>query len=140
MMNTPQLPDLPSLKNHQPQDQFLSLTQDYAITLSYKALEQIKILQREDYTLQEFFPRVAISGKGCGGFTYALTFGPILMEDIVLIYPDGIKILLDRFTAYYFKRGSIDFVQNYDSEGFVIKNNDEELFQGKFYQNNLPIL
>jgi len=110
---------------------------NFDITLSKMALDQLQLLMKEDYTLESLLPRLAISGKGCGGFTYALTFTGPQKEDLVLNFDSvgngNFKILLDSFTAQYFKRGTIDFFQSETEEGFVITNFDENNYEGKFF-------
>lgn len=100
------------------------------------ALRQIQLIQRHDYTLEGMFFRIKIGGKGCGGFTYETGFSTPLADDLRLNL-DGLTILMDRFTAYYTQRATLDHRVDTaaNDEGFVVENPDAELYQGKFFKN-----
>jgi iron-sulfur cluster assembly protein len=106
-----------------------------SLKISKIALAQLKIMQEMDYTLEGKYPRIAVKGKGCSGFDYALFFDTPKKNDVVVTF-EKTNILLDPFTAFYFKNGTIDYKLLPGEEGFIITNFDEELYQGKFYDKN----
>lgn len=110
--------------------------QDFNIHLSQAALDQIKLIKDNDFTLEGMFFRVKIGGKGCDGFTYDTGFSEPHDEDVVLSFK-GAKVLLDAFTAHYCKDGSIDYLLNPKSneDGFVFMNFNEEKYHGKFFKD-----
>ena len=105
---------------------------NFNVTLAAKA--QIRLILDQDFTLQDHHLRIVIKGKGCNGFTYAVQLSLVSIEDVVIDVEDGIKLLLDHFTAQFVKRGTIDFIQTHHEEGFQFFNEDENLFHGKFFK------
>ena len=108
---------------------------NFNITLTAPAAAQILLLLNNDYTLENSYPRLAIKGKGCNGFDYAISFTQKLPDDLWVNTNYDIKILLDTFTAKFVKDGTLDFIQSHEDEGFHFKNNHENLFHGKFYKD-----
>ena len=116
----------------------------YSISLSQAAMAQILLIKENDYTIDQHHLRISINGKECDGFRYAIGFSPVHPEDIVLSYPQDIKILLDPFVSQYFKSGIVDYQINEHEEGFVVTNDDELKYHGKFFaedlkKGNIPI-
>ncbi len=111
------------------------------VTCSAIALRQLDLLVENDFTLSGKFLRVAISGKGCDGFTYSIGFTPKLVDDfeIRLITPqNSMNLLMDPFVAFYLQDCFIDYLQDLesDNEGFTVKNNKAELYHGKFWKED----
>lgn len=109
---------------------------DFNIEISQAALKQINLIRDNDYTLEGMEFRVKIGGKGCDGFTYDTGFSQPHTDDVELLY-QGTKVLLDPFTAYYCKEGSLDFLLNpkTNEDGFVFVNFKEEDYHGKFFKD-----
>lgn len=109
---------------------------DFNIQLSQAALNQIKLIKENDFTLEGMFFRLKIGGKGCDGFTYDTGFSERLEDDIALKF-DDIEIIIDPFTAHYCKEGSLDFLLNPSSneDGFVFMNFNEGDYHGKFFKD-----
>ncbi len=105
------------------------------------AAAQIKVIKENDYTLEDCVFRLKIGGKGCSGFTYETGFGQALPDDIVLEMEfAGIGIItlhMDPFTHYYAHAGKLDYQIDPDThkDGFVFDNFNENLYQGKFFQD-----
>lgn len=119
--------------------------EDIKIHISNKALEQIKLILDNDYTLGEQQLRLKVDGKGCNGFDYAIGFTEKEKDDLELPIEFtflSFKILLDPFTAFYCKEGTIDYIQDFanDTEGFTFENANEKKYRGKFFKNsnNVP--
>lgn len=110
--------------------------QDFNIQLSKAAFDQIKLIKANDYTLDGMSFRLKIGGKGCDGFTYDTGFSAPHEDDIVLSF-ESLELLLDPFTAYYCKEGSLDFLLNpkTNEDGFVFINFNEEKYHGKFFKD-----
>lgn len=106
------------------------------LTLTAEAASQIKLIQQHDYTLNGLSFRVKIGGKGCGGFTYELGFSAPLPDDVVL-ETDGVRILMDPFTAFYTRLARLDHRVEADNneEGFIVENAEESLYAGKFFKD-----
>ncbi len=120
------------------------MTNKLDIQVSNQAFDQIQLIKSNDYTLDDMVFRLKIDGKGCSGFDYAMGFSPIHPEDVVLAIKkadeqDGqnIEIYIDPFTAFYCRRGKIDFILDIKNseEGFHFENFDEKNFRGKFFKD-----
>ncbi|MBC74444.1 MAG: hypothetical protein CME64_00355 [Halobacteriovoraceae bacterium] len=109
---------------------------DFNIQVSKAALEQIKLIKENDYTLNDEKFRLKIGGKGCDGFTYDTGFSTPLEDDVELEFGE-VKVILDPFTAHYCKEGSLDFLLNpkTNEDGFVFINFNEEKYHGKFFKD-----
>ncbi|MBL7666188.1 MAG: hypothetical protein JNM93_13715 [Bacteriovoracaceae bacterium] len=106
------------------------------LVFSEMALQQLKLMQENDYTLENKFPRIQVSGKGCGGFDYEIGFTEKSEADLVFEF-QGLKYIMDPFTAFYLKKGTVNFEADYknNQEGFHVINDDEKNYQGKFFKN-----
>ncbi len=111
------------------------------IQLTDSAIAQIKLIKENDFTIEpEYMFRLKIGGKGCDGFTYETGFSEVLDDDIRYEFKD-LTIVIDSFTAFYFKNGSIDFVNDVENntDGFVIVNFDEKNHVGKFFKDETKV-
>jgi len=106
------------------------------LELTPRALEQIRLLKLNDYTLSEMDFRIKIGGKGCGGFTYETGFSERLPDDIVVSFEDCV-ILIDPFTAFYTQEAKIDFQLDleHNLDGFIVDNMAGQKYAGKFFKN-----
>lgn len=100
------------------------------------AAQQINVIKENDYTTEGLVFRMKIGGKGCGGFTYDTGFSEPLDDDTV-VNSEGVDIYLDPFTYHYCSDGVLDYQMDPDTkeEGFVFTNNNEHLFEGKFFKD-----
>jgi Fe-S cluster assembly iron-binding protein IscA len=106
------------------------------LTVSPEAARQIRLLLQHDYTLKGLSFRIKIGGKGCGGFTYELGFSAPLPDDVIL-ETDGVRVLMDPFTAFYTRLARLDHRLEPDNneDGFVVENAEESLYAGKFFKD-----
>lgn len=110
------------------------------IMFTQRALDQLKLIIENDFTLAGKYFRLVISGKGCDGFTYAAGFTDLQDEDFlvrILNANEDIYVIIDPFAAFYLQEASVDFIQdfNLDAEGFVITNHSQNEFKGKFWRS-----
>ena len=66
--------------------------------------------------------RVFISGGGCGGMTYGMTFADKVTPYDKTLQGDGYKILVDAVALNYLKGCEIDFMQEGLNASFVFNN------------------
>ncbi len=64
---------------------------------------------------------MCISGGGCHGFQYSLTFDSKNDHDHV-IEVHGVKIIFDEQSAPYLEEAEIDYVESVMGEGFMVNN------------------
>jgi Fe-S cluster assembly iron-binding protein IscA len=117
---------------------------DLNITITTDAFNQIKLIQDNDYTIQDQVFRLKIDGKGCNGFDYALGFTEAHPDDLKYTFNQGdsaITFNIDPFTAYYCKLGKVDYISNVKKmvEGFHFENLNEKDHRGKFFKNESKV-
>jgi len=66
--------------------------------------------------------RIYISGGGCGGMSYGMTFTDEQSDFDTQLQFDGFKILVDVVALNYLKGAQIDYIQEVGRERFVFNN------------------
>jgi iron-sulfur cluster insertion protein len=66
--------------------------------------------------------RVFVSGGGCGGMTYGMTYAESIGERDKVLEGDGFKIVVDAIALSYLKGCDIDFTQDGLNASFVFNN------------------
>jgi len=121
-----------------------NLNELYKFDLTDSAFMQIKLIQDNDFTLENHTFRLKIGGKGCDGFTYDTGFSQKVEDDVELEFINKnqpLKILLDKFTAFYCKEGILDyyFIPHENEDGFFFTNKNEDKHHGKFFKDGVNI-
>jgi iron-sulfur cluster assembly protein len=93
------------------------------ITVSQKAVGEIKRLQAADPTTAQSALRVMVVGGGCSGMSYKLGFEsqPPQPTDKILEI-DGIKIIVDTKSSLFISGTELDFSDGLNGTGFVFNN------------------
>ena len=71
---------------------------------------------------QGVFLRIAISGGGCNGLSYKLSFAPGPRKGDILVRTAGASVLVDPKTALYLKGTVVDFSDRMIGGGFKFAN------------------
>ena len=89
------------------------------VTVTDTAAQKIRELMDSEPEGEISVLRIAVQGGGCSGFQYALGFdrGP---QDEVEV--NGVRIVIDPFSAPYLTGSEIDFVDQLMGAGFAINN------------------
>lgn len=66
--------------------------------------------------------RISVSGGGCAGLQYGMKLEPDQAEDDMLLDFDGLKVLVDPFSAPMLEGTTIDFVDSLTGSGFKFEN------------------
>ena len=66
--------------------------------------------------------RVAIEGGGCSGFQYGLGFDRGAQEGDVEFECEGVKVVVDPFSAPYLGGAVVDYLETIQESGFKIDN------------------
>lgn len=111
------------------------------IMFTERAIEQLKLIIENDFTLAGKYFRIVVSGKGCEGFTYAAGFTDLQEDDFLIRIANSeeeIFVVIDPFASFYLQEASVDFIQDFtkDAEGFVITNHSQSEFKGKFWRQS----
>lgn len=91
------------------------------ISITDKALEQIKNIAKTDNPDGTKGLRLAVTGGGCSGLSYKIEFSDSKEKDNVLDF-GGVKVLIDPKSVIYLKGIVLDFKDGLNGKGFVFDN------------------
>ena len=92
------------------------------LTLTPIAAAKVKELMAEEPDAETMVLRVAIQGGGCSGFQYGLGFDSGAAEGDHELELEGVKVVVDPFSAPYLQGATIDFMNGLQESGFKIDN------------------
>ena len=95
---------------------------DRLLTLTPLAAEKIRALQAEEPETEATVLRIAIQGGGCSGFQYGLGFDSGAVEGDVQLEVEGVRVVVDPFSAPYLRGVTIDYLEGLQESGFKIDN------------------
>ena len=94
---------------------------DTEMKISATAAEQLKtLLGSIDEDIAGI--RIFVSGGGCGGMTYGMTYAEAIQPYDKILEGDGYKIMVDPVALGYLQGADIDYVDNGMSKSFVFNN------------------
>jgi len=94
-----------------------------AVSLTEQAAEEVKRIIEEQKYEENMALRVGVTGGGCSGFSYALTFDKTYDEKMDSRYDcHGVPVVVDRKSALYLDGTTVDFHDGIDKRGFVFEN------------------
>src|SRR5918911_2724760 len=92
------------------------------VTVTESAATKIKQLMAEEPEGDLSVLRIAIQGGGCSGFQYALGFDRGPQDGDNEIESNGVRVVIDPFSAPYLAGSEIDYVDALMGAGFAINN------------------
>ncbi len=92
------------------------------ITITEKAVTEIKKIMEENKIPADFGLRVGVKGGGCSGFTYSLGFDPSSREGDTIIELEGLKLFVDGKSLFYLSGTQLDYSSGLNGKGFVFNN------------------
>ncbi len=90
------------------------------ITVTPKAAEQIKTMQREQ-SLAGKALRVYVDAGGCSGMEYGMAFDEKKPDDVIAVQ-DGVEVVVDPMSLNFLKGSTIDYMDSLQGTGFKINN------------------
>jgi len=94
---------------------------DQEIRVSDSAARQLAaILQNAEDGIEGI--RVFVSGGGCGGMTYGMTYAENIDQRDKVLEGDGYKMVVDTVAMSYLKGCDIDFIEEGLNASFVFNN------------------
>lgn len=90
------------------------------VSLTPAAAEKIRGLMATETDVSVL--RVAIEGGGCSGFQYGLGFDRGPQEGDHEFEIEGVKVVVDPFSAPYLKGATVDYLETIQESGFKIDN------------------
>jgi len=91
------------------------------ITISDSAARRITALKAQE-AAEGAFLRIAVSGGGCSGFQYGLSFDEETSPDDVVFEHGGIRVVVDDVSLELLNGSEVDFVEDLMGASFQIKN------------------
>ena len=93
---------------------------DELVTLTPSAAAKIRELIAQEADVSVL--RVAIEGGGCSGFQYGLGFDRGAQEGDHELECEGVKVVVDPFSAPYLRGSTVDYLETIQESGFKIDN------------------
>jgi iron-sulfur cluster assembly protein len=91
------------------------------ISITDKAIEQIKIISQTDNPDGSKGLRLAVTGGGCSGLSYKIEFSDKKERDNVLHF-NGVNVFIDPKSLIYLKGIVLDFKDGLNGKGFSFDN------------------
>jgi len=95
---------------------------DDEITLTAKAIQQVKKIKAENQIPEDHGLRLGVKGGGCSGFTYVLAFDEQPRENDKVMTVEGMRVFIDPKSLFYLSGTELDFSDGLDGKGFVFHN------------------
>jgi iron-sulfur cluster insertion protein len=97
------------------------VTEDRRITITESAARRIAALKAQE-AAEGAFLRIAVSGGGCSGFQYGLSFDEDTSPDDVVFEHGGVRVVVDGVSLDLLSGAEVDFVEDMMGASFQIKN------------------
>ena len=91
------------------------------IVISENAARRIAMLKEQEAATDAFL-RIAVSGGGCSGFQYGLSFDEQRNPDDFVFEEGGIAVVVDDVSLDLLNGAELDFVEDLMGASFQIKN------------------
>ncbi|MFZ1289860.1 MAG: iron-sulfur cluster insertion protein ErpA [Melioribacteraceae bacterium] len=92
------------------------------ITISEKALKQVKQIMSENNIPENYSLRISVKGGGCSGFTYNLGFDGDEKDGDTFFENQDLKIVVDGKSLFYLLGTELDFSDGLNGKGFLFNN------------------
>ncbi len=99
-----------------------TLEQTSVITLTESAAEQLDAIMKEKGIRETHSLRVFVSGGGCSGLQYGMTFDPSPLDVDTVLTQHGMRVVIDPQSLRYMDGSTIDYVDSLMGGGFHIEN------------------
>jgi iron-sulfur cluster insertion protein len=91
------------------------------VVLTESAAQRIAVLRTQE-NAENAFLRIAVSGGGCSGFQYGLSFDDQRNEDDFIFERDGVGVVIDDVSLGLLNGAELDFVEDLMGASLQIKN------------------
>jgi iron-sulfur cluster assembly protein len=98
-------------------------TTGFQVTLTDAAAAEVqKFIAAEQVPVETAGLRVSVLPGGCSGFKYSLNIEERPLEDDMVQEINGVRVLVDGFSAQYLNGVTIDYVSSMQGSGFTFNN------------------
>jgi iron-sulfur cluster assembly protein len=98
-----------------------TLNKTAPITLTERALAEVKIIMQDKSVPADYGLRVGVQGGGCSGMSYLLGFDKVKDSDEVYEL-DGVQLIMDKKHGMYVMGMQVDFQDGLNARGFTFSN------------------
>ncbi|MEL6526504.1 MAG: iron-sulfur cluster insertion protein ErpA [Chloroflexota bacterium] len=98
-----------------------TIAEQFELTVTPSAVQVIKNLLQER-NIPNYSLRVFVTGGGCSGMQYGMSFEENSREYDQVVSVDGVSLLIDPTSTVYLEGATIDFVDSLIGGGFRIDN------------------
>ena len=95
--------------------------EERGIVVTENAARRIAVLRTQEQA-ENAFLRIAVSGGGCSGFQYGLSFDDQRNDDDFLFERDGVTVVVDDVSLGLLNGAQVDFVEDLMGASFRINN------------------
>src|SRR5215813_5067334 len=99
----------------------MSEVEERRVVLTESAARRIAMLKTQE-NAENAFLRIAVSGGGCSGFQYGLSFDDQRNEDDFVFERDGVAVIVDDVSLDLLTGAEVDFVEDLMGASFQIRN------------------
>ena len=99
----------------------VSEIEERSIVVTENAARRIAALRTQE-EVGDAYLRIAVSGGGCSGFQYGLTFDDTRNDDDFVFERDGIAVVVDDVSLGLLNGAEVDFVEDLMGASFRINN------------------
>jgi iron-sulfur cluster assembly protein len=92
------------------------------VQLTASAVERIKEAMQKENLGADFGVRFAVTGGGCSGLSYSMSFERDARDDDRVLEFDGVRVFVDEASAPYLAGTTVDYVVGLHKEGFKFLN------------------
>ena len=96
-------------------------TGERLIVITDSAARRIAALKAQEEA-EGAFLRIAVSGGGCSGFQYGLSFDDQQNPEDIVFEKDGVAVIVDEVSLDLLNGAEVDFVEDLMGASFQIKN------------------
>lgn len=91
------------------------------LTITPAAVDQLKVFLSEQGTPDHAL-RVFVAPGGCSGLQYGMTIEEQAEDGDEVIETNGVRLMVDNFSAMYLGGAEVDFVNSLMGGGFTVRN------------------
>ena len=99
----------------------MSEIEERSIVLTENAARRIAVLRTQEQA-ESAFLRIAVSGGGCSGFQYGLSFDEQRNDDDFVFERDGVAVVVDDVSLGLLNGAEVDFVEDLMGASFQVRN------------------
>jgi iron-sulfur cluster assembly accessory protein len=91
------------------------------VNLTPRAIAKVKHMLAKEDSAPDLGLRVGVTGGGCSGFQYSLSFDGQKEDDVVKDF-EGLKVYIDTISLPYIAGTTLDYVEGLNNAGFRFDN------------------